>query len=88
MKHHGNMEARTNVYIRFRSLKMVNSFLSGKKYRANWRNTFIFVIDMLNCSPQSFFFLLNCVHTQLGQKKLNKKQLKIQGTQHLSKSPV
>ena len=35
MKHHGNMEARTNVYIKFRSLKMVNSFLSGKKFRAN-----------------------------------------------------
>ena len=28
------------------------------------------------------------VHIQLGQKKLNKKQFKIQWTQHLSKSPV
>ena len=35
-----------------------------------------------------FLFLLNYVHIQLGQKNLNKKQLKIQWTQHLSKSPV
>ena len=34
------------------------------------------------------FFLLNCVHILLGQEKLNEKQLKIQWTQHLSKSPV
>ena len=36
---------------------------------------------------QQVFFLLNCVHIQLRQKKLNK-QLNIQHTQHLSKSPV
>ena len=33
-----------------------------------------------------FFFLLSCVHIQLGpKKKLNKKQLEIQWTQHLPK---
>ena len=39
---------------------------------------------------EAFSFLLNCVHIQLGQKKkkLNKKQIKIQWIQHLSKSPV
>ena len=34
------------------------------------------------------FFLSNSIHIQQGQKKLNKKQLNIQWTQHLFKLAV
>ena len=44
---------------------------------------------LLSTKSHKRFFLLNCGHIQLGQKKLNqKKKLKMQWTHLLSKSPV
>ena len=48
LKYHGNMEARTNVYIEFKSLKMVNSFLSGKN-KVNLRTEYLWNPPRSDC---------------------------------------